>query len=354
MTRQTSRPLRSRPSVTVVVPCYNYGKFLPECVRSVVAQDGVAVDVVIVDDASPDGSVAVAHVLANADPRVRVLANSVNQGHIRTFEIGLAAVSGDYVLVLSADDMLTPGSLARSVALLEAHPEVSFVYGHPVRFSGSSPPIAATSVRSWSIWLGPEWLGHICRRGGNPIFSPEVVMRTRTMRELAPFEARLPHTQDFYLWMQAATRGAVGRVNGCDQAFYRIHGNNMHLTEFAGALTDLTERRRAFEYFFAENDTGLPDPQRQHERAREALARRALILACRSFDQVESGLPAQFAEFAEQTWPAVRGDRLWRVYERRVTRDSRAQGASLGQWAVRVGDGVARRFHQWRWQRHGI
>ena len=66
-----ARALDSRPLVTVVIPCYNYGHFLPAAVASALDQRGVDVEVIIVDDASSDGSADVARELADRDPRVR-------------------------------------------------------------------------------------------------------------------------------------------------------------------------------------------------------------------------------------------------------------------------------------------
>ncbi|MGZ4476136.1 MAG: glycosyltransferase family 2 protein, partial [Nocardioides sp.] len=129
MTRRRPVPLRTRPRVSVVVPCYNYGRYLPDAVGSALDQSGLDVDVLIVDDCSTDDSAAVALRLADADPRVRLLRHETNRGHIQTYNDGLAAVTGDYVVLLSADDLLTPDSLTRAVALMEAHPRVGLVYG---------------------------------------------------------------------------------------------------------------------------------------------------------------------------------------------------------------------------------
>src|ERR1700710_2937043 len=103
MRRHKARPLTTRPRVSVVIPCYNYGKYLSAAVNSALGQDGVEVDVLIVDDASPDGSVEIARDLAAADPRVRVLAHEQNKGHLATYNDGLREVDGTYVVLLSAD-----------------------------------------------------------------------------------------------------------------------------------------------------------------------------------------------------------------------------------------------------------
>ncbi len=256
VTRTRPRPLSTRPTVSVVVPCYNYGRYLRQCVDSVLSQEGVDVDVLIVDDASPDGSVTVARELAAEDPRVRVLEHEVNRGHIATYNDGLAQVDGEYVVLLSADDLLSAGSLARSAALLSAHPDVTFVYGFSAGFN-ETPPQPRTDPTSWTIWSSAEWLTEICRRGTNPVATPEVVMRGSTMRELVGYDARLPHAADFLLWLRAAARGSVGRINGADQAFYRIHGANMHVERYAGLFLDLKERRSAFEILFTDDKDHL-------------------------------------------------------------------------------------------------
>jgi glycosyltransferase involved in cell wall biosynthesis len=103
----SQRPVRP-PTVTVVVPCYNYARFLPAAVDSALAQDGVQVKVLIVDDASTDGSAEVARSLAGRDGRVRLIARPRNGGPVASFNDGLAAADGEYLIRLDADDLLTP------------------------------------------------------------------------------------------------------------------------------------------------------------------------------------------------------------------------------------------------------
>ena len=148
------------------MPCYNYGHYLPGAVASVLDQADVDADVLMIDDASPDGSGEVARPLAAEDPRIQVICHEPNKGHIATYNEGLSIVEGDYMVLLSADDMLTPGSLGRATALMEAQPSVGFVYGFPLEFLDVPPP-ASTAVRSWTVWSGHEWIEQRCQRGHN-------------------------------------------------------------------------------------------------------------------------------------------------------------------------------------------
>src|ERR1035441_4659738 len=76
--------------------------------------------------------------------------------NIATYNEGLLEWADcDYTVLMSADDRLTPGALRRAADLLDSHPDVGFVYGHPVHFQhGQEPPPARTTVRGWSIWPG--------------------------------------------------------------------------------------------------------------------------------------------------------------------------------------------------------
>jgi glycosyltransferase involved in cell wall biosynthesis len=328
VTRERPRPLRTRPRVSVVIPCYNYGHFLPDCVRGVLDQEGVDVDVLIIDDASPDGSAAVARRIADADPRVSLIAHEVNAGHLATYHEGLTAAGGDYVVLLSADDLVTPGSFQRAAALMEAHPEVVMVHGFAQTFWDELPPPPRTEVRSWSVWPGSEWIGRVSLAGGNPVATPEVMMRTVAMHKLGDYDARVPHAADFLLWLRAAALGSIGRVNGVDQACYRVHGSNMHTQQFAGADTDLRQRHEAFEIFFAEDGRDLPEAARWRTTARMAVAREALITACACYQTgsapADAALAARLVAFAEEIYPPARDSRLRRRYARLMARS--AQG----------------------------
>src|SRR5215831_3479097 len=121
-------------SISVLIPCYKYGQFLEEAVASVLDdQAGVDVRVLIIDDASPDDSAEVARKIAARDSRVEVSVHATNKGNIATFNEGLLEwADGDYCILMSADDRLTPGALQRASDLLDAHPGVGFVYGYPL------------------------------------------------------------------------------------------------------------------------------------------------------------------------------------------------------------------------------
>lgn len=339
-------PLTRQPTVSVVVPCYNYGRYLPTAVHSALDQDGLNVEVIVVDDRSTDDSVDVARALSVADERVRVIEHAENKRHIATYNDGLAEIKGDYVVLLSADDALPRNALTRAVALMEAHPGVGLVYGFPDNFT-DEPHDVPDEVRSWSVWSGDAWLSRACRTGRNVIMSPEVVMRRSAWDEIGEYDARLPHAADMAVWLNTALRWQIGRVNGPAQALYRVHGQNMHLTTFAGMITDLRERRLVFDLLFREGRPTPPHARRLEEQAHRALARTAVKLALGHGIGADPDAPTdEFEEFAREQWPGVTRTRLWHRY-------LAMQGATPGP-ATRFSRKVRTHLGWRRWRRYGF
>ena len=217
-------------SVSVVIPCYNYGHLLDDAITSVLDdQEGVDVRVLIIDDASSDDSAEVAGKIAARDSRVEVAVHATNRGHIATYNEGLLEwADGDYCVLMSADDRLTPGALQRAIDFLDAHPSVGFVYGNVLWFADGAPlPMARTRVRGWSLWSGQLWLERRFRQAQTGISSPEVVVRTSLQKRVGGYDVRLPHLGDTEMWMRLAANADVGYLRGVDQAYYRRHEQNM-------------------------------------------------------------------------------------------------------------------------------
>jgi hypothetical protein len=301
----TQRNPKRRATVSVVIPCYNYGRYLRGAVESALSQEAVDVQVVIVNDRSPDDTAEVADRLAASDHRVEVIHNKENLGHVRTFNRGLEHVDGDFLVRLDADDLLTPGCLAGAVELFDCSPSIGLVYGHPYHFETTEPPTPRITDVSWTIWSGPEWLAERCRVGVNCITTPEAMLRTSVVREVGPLDTRLRFAQDMEMWCRVAAVSNVGRVNGSDQALHRDHPDSMSATEGSPAIVDLRERRQVFASVFESTGSALPNALALHNLAREALARESIGYAERALDAGESTAASRFIEFAEEMYPSA-------------------------------------------------
>jgi|GEM_PF-387294 len=310
-----SAPLTRRPTVSVVIPCYNYARFLPGAVASVTAQPEVDVDVLIIDDCSSDGTSELAQSLAEQDPRITVVVHARNLGHIATYNEGIATAEGDYLVLLSADDLLAPGSLARASALLDAHPSVAFAYGDAMPFRGDSTPTARRADQGWTIWEGHDWIAERCRLGINAAASPEVMMRTSVQRQIGEYRAELPHSADMEMWLRAAAVGDVGRIEGTDQAFYRMHPDSLTQALCVKPTDDLRARHDAFAV--ALGTSAVPGAERLYGRARWALAAAALTEASDGYGSLGSDAVAELEAFALEMVPSVKDTPQWLQLELR-------------------------------------
>ena len=287
------------PTVTVMIPSYNYAQYLVECVRSALDQPGVNVDVALVDNASTDGSLALAEQLAEAHPNIRLITYPDNQGIISSLNRCYSEVKGDYALLLCADDRLVPGALSRSVAFLETHPSVGMVYGPALDF----PSIEAVDLSRLSgapgaplVYDGVSWIDGRCSAGTNPIRTPEVLMRASTIAAVGGrLDSRCSHTSDLNMWLRLASKGDVAFLPGPPIALYRRHDDNHSNAFNFSARRDLEARWIAFSAFF-ETVATRPEHGRWERTTRGTLAADARYLATRAYSQSDGDAPDRHVE----------------------------------------------------------
>ncbi|WP_166874796.1 glycosyltransferase family A protein [Salinibacterium sp. ZJ450] len=346
------------PIVSVVIPCYNYGRFLATCVRSVVSQQGVRTRVLIIDDASHDDSALIAVELAVQYPNVEVVVHPQNKGHIATYNEGLLEwASGDYVTLLSADDELPAGSLERSVRLMEANPGVGMVYGGIEEFGeGASPSSPAPRRRPTAIvYSGRKWLRKRCREAVNVVPTPGTVLRTQVQRAAGGYDPLLTHAGDFDMWLRVALVADIGYVGGHPQGRYRIHGSSMSQGVYQESWADVRQRKLVFDSLFTNHAGELTragiDPAPTYAR----LAGHPLWWACREYEKGNPHATAvdECVAFATETYPGVGSLRPYRALRRR----QRLGAAFCHRTQIFVGTAIVRRLlnrYWWfRWKRFG-
>ena len=154
-----SRPLarEPRPLVSAIVPVHNGERYLGAALESIFAQRYEPLEVIVVDDGSRDGSVAVAAQFA-----VR-LVRQENRGVAAARNRGLAEARGDLLAFLDQDDAWPPGKLDTQVAFLAANPAVDFVLGAIAVLAepGVAPP-------RWAPRPGVHWCLEHWSRGATP------------------------------------------------------------------------------------------------------------------------------------------------------------------------------------------
>jgi glycosyltransferase involved in cell wall biosynthesis len=345
-------------TVDVVVPCYNYARYLRGCVKSVLEQSGVDVRVLVIDDASLDDTPEVGRELSMIYPNVEFHRHEVNKGHISTYNEGLLEWStSEYTVLLSADDMLAPGSLRRAVQIMDGDKTIGMVYGAAVHFHQETE-LPSVQERKFGVnrWSGNEWLQGRCRSGKNVITSPEVVVRGQIQRSVGGYRAELPHAGDLEMWLRIAAVSNVAYVRRVPQAFYRVHAKSMMRTRYQGSLIDLRQRQEVFRQFFGHHRADVEGSDLLYAEAMRSLAREALWDACRAYDRndVEASQAAELEEFALQTCPSARS-----LSEYSALRRRRQLGPAIcSRTQIFAAPALIRRWQRWalkqRWQRHGV
>lgn len=298
----------------VIVPCYNYGRFLPACVDSVLGQPDCDVRVLILDDQSTDDSLAVAQGIAARDSRVTVIHHAVNRGHIATYNEGIGWVRAEYMLLLSADDLLAPGALGRALELMEANPNVGFVYGRALKFSHDrdavAEPLPTEGPRS-SVWKGIDFIKAVCATSINPVPTATAVVRTSIQKRVGGYRAELPHAGDLEMWLRFAANGDVGVIDAV-QAFTRVHGENMRFAYLADRqIGDYRQRYDAFRLFFASEWASAPGIEKMSALAYRRLAEEILWDAAAAFEEEAGAHVDPLARLAREIHPGIVHSSHW-------------------------------------------
>lgn len=117
------------PSLSVIVPNYNHAKLLPHCLDALLAQTVQPLEILVVDDGSTDGSVALIEGYCRRHSHVRLLRNDQNRGVVFTVNRGVEASRGDLIFFAPADDTSHPTLFEKSLPLLSRHPQAAFSCG---------------------------------------------------------------------------------------------------------------------------------------------------------------------------------------------------------------------------------
>ncbi|MEZ5778658.1 MAG: glycosyltransferase family 2 protein [Paracoccaceae bacterium] len=113
--------LNDTPIISVIMANYNGESYLAAALESVLGQSVREIEVIVSDDASSDGSVAIAEAVAATDPRVHVLSTTINGGPGASRNRALDAARGDWVAIIDSDDLILPDRFAEMLAAAEHH-----------------------------------------------------------------------------------------------------------------------------------------------------------------------------------------------------------------------------------------
>ncbi|WP_235911929.1 glycosyltransferase family 2 protein [Mesorhizobium xinjiangense] len=264
---------RVMAGVDVVIPCYRHGRFLRSCVDSIMSQGIDTLRILIVDNASDDGSADVARRLAREEERIHLILREANLGPHASFNEGVDWASAPYMMILCADDLLAPGALVSMLSVMEANTDVVFAYGNDVHWDGEGPyPVEERQAPApWTIGTGRDFILETCRMPERYIAAGMVLVRTCAHKNAGHYRTTLPHTDDLEMLLRLALLGRVARTPTV-VGVKRMHGDNR---TNAFLSRDLVERVAALESFFGQEGGRLEDADVLLRLGRRRIAERA-------------------------------------------------------------------------------
>jgi glycosyltransferase involved in cell wall biosynthesis len=216
------------PQVTVIIPSYNYGRFIGQAIESVQAQTYWNWECLVVDDGSTDNTREVVESYARKDPRIRYVYQR-NQRAGTARNNGIRNGQGEYLQFLDADDLIEPQKIERQVEYLEGHPEVDIIYGS-VRSFHTDEPVTSLSETfgQESLWMprisgvGKPVLMELIRL---PLLIHAPLLRKSSGGSIIWFDEKLRACEDWLFWVNCALQGRrfhYEKIKGT-LAFYRTH-----------------------------------------------------------------------------------------------------------------------------------
>lgn len=188
--------MKSKQRISVVIPCYNDGRYLPETLDSLASQTRKPDEILVVNDGSTDPDTLA--LLGRLPPHIRVL-HQENQGLGMARNNGIKQLTGDLVLILDSDDLIAPDTLEKMEATLEANPDASWVY---------------TQIESFGAWQDivavPRWNPYL-QLDTNYCVVMSLVRRS-VYSELGLFYPKMLGYEDWSFWLSCIEAGLKGVV----------------------------------------------------------------------------------------------------------------------------------------------
>lgn len=207
--------LNTTPKITVILPVYNCELYIQTAVESILNQTFTDFELLIIDDASRDATVAI---LKNIpDPRIQLIQKPKNSGYTNSLNYGLKIAKGEYIARMDSDDISHPERFAKQLAYLDTHPEV-VVCGTVYKIVGNdksiSLPLDHEDIKIELLW-------------GNCICHPSTMIRKNVLDQYAiQYDSTTEPAEDYHMWIQLLN---FGKLKNLPEVFleYRVYGNQV-------------------------------------------------------------------------------------------------------------------------------
>jgi glycosyltransferase involved in cell wall biosynthesis len=226
------------PSISLVTPSLNQGKFIRATIESVLSQNYPDLDYCVQDGGSSDGTLTILEEYRDRVPFV----SEKDAGQADAINRGLARATGEVLGYLNSDDVLRPGALAAVGEAFAADPDLVFVWGRAAYIDEEGRDVSPYLARPDAV----ERLADACF-----VAQPAAFFRRSVWEEVGPFDASLHHTMDYDYWLRIAAKYPASRTRFLDRelAGCRMHADAKTVAGWSRALDeimDLVKRRTGY------------------------------------------------------------------------------------------------------------
>lgn len=278
------------PKVSIIIPVYNKVAFVRESIESALGQSYPNIEVVLVNDGSTDGSLAILQEFKANNPDNIVLIDQINGGVSQATNAGIAASSGDFIQFLDADDLMSSDKIHHQVEFLNSKPRGAMASSEWVSFSGNIESFNRFNLKIFKDYnFGIEMLIDLYDR--SEMMQPGVFLTPRSVILAAgPWDENLTINQDgeFFCRVMLQCKGIFFEPRG--KVYYRKPGeSNVSQQKSYKAASSLLESYRCYEREILKVEDS--------KRVREAIARNYLRFSYVIYPNYPDLLEESFNDF---------------------------------------------------------
>ncbi|NGX56916.1 MAG: putative glycosyltransferase EpsH [Candidatus Anoxychlamydiales bacterium] len=211
----------SKKTLSIIVPNYNYSKYLRQSLGSILNQRRKPDEIIIIDDGSTDNSVEIIEDLIKDMPNAILIKNSSNKGVIYSMNEGLKIASKDYVCFAAVDDLLLTDFVYEQMQFVEKHPDICLCCSLPAFFRSSKDYWVDDFNINVKKIIDPDELIKIIKKNNFWIATHTAIIKTQEMKKIH-FDNILKHHCDWYTVLNIVFKNKMGFIPK-PLSFMRVH-----------------------------------------------------------------------------------------------------------------------------------
>jgi glycosyltransferase involved in cell wall biosynthesis len=222
--------------ISIIVPTFNYGRFIRDCIESVLSQSIADWECIVVDNASTDDTAQIVTQYTRQDSRIKYCKLDDNKGPSCARNVGIQLSKGEYILFLDSDDLIGPKKLESALVLFERNPSSSIVYSD-MRYFEDGKVETLYFRMSLDTTIDSPWMSY--QQGGKEEMLPSLlqsnqmvisspIVKKSAVDQVGFFDESLLHYEDWEFWLRCAFDNKEFLFDPCEMSYalVRVHRNS--------------------------------------------------------------------------------------------------------------------------------